>query len=64
MLSTAERPAIRPIKQIENPEEFREALERLRRVEVADEDSPRGRERSELEIEICRYLSSREHRIR
>lgn len=54
-------PTPRPIR---NAEEFRGALERLRRMEVGDEDYPRGRERSELEIEICRYLASRELRVR
>lgn len=64
MLSAAENRALRPIQPIESPEELREALERLRWLEWADRDCPRGRERAELEIEICRYLASREYRIR
>jgi hypothetical protein len=49
---------------IETPEQFREALERLRRLEIAAEDSPRGRERAELELSICRYLARSEIRVR
>jgi len=51
-------------KLIESPEQFREALERLRCIEIRSEDSPRGREKAELELSICRYLASCEHRIR
>lgn len=64
MLTLAESPVIRSVKPIETPDEFREALERLRRIEVADADSPRGRERADLEIEICRYLAGCEQRTR
>ncbi|MGO4175624.1 hypothetical protein [Bosea sp. TAF32] len=49
---------------IETPEQLREALERLRRLEIAAEDSPRARERAELELNICRYLARCEIRVR
>lgn len=49
---------------IETPEQFREALERLRFLECEAEDSPRGRERAELELSISRYLAGCEHRVR
>lgn len=64
MLTVAEGRRTPPDKPIETAEELRDALERLRRIEIADQDSPRGRERAELEIGICRYLASCEHRIR
>lgn len=54
-------PAATPI---ETTEQFRDALERLRRIEITAEGSPRQRERAELEMSICRYLVSREQRVR
>ena len=64
MLTVVEGQLIRLVKPIESAGELREALERLRRMETVDEDSSRARERTELELRICRYLASREHRIR
>lgn len=49
---------------IETPEQFRDALERLRRIEITASGSPRERERTELELSICRYLASLEHLVR
>lgn len=50
---------------IATPEQFRDALSRLRRLEIEKEEgSPRSRERAALEIGICRYLASCELRIR
>lgn len=56
--------AILSVRPIETAAELREALERLRRLEIAGQESPRGRERAELELAICRYLASREQRVR
>lgn len=64
MLTLAKGRLVSPAKLIETAAELREALERLRRIEIADEDSPRGRERAELELAICRYLASCGRRIR
>ena len=58
-------PATKPIgAPIETPEQFREALERLRSIEFAQDGSPRGLERAELELSICRYLARGEIRVR
>ncbi|HEY5797059.1 MAG TPA: hypothetical protein VIU82_18780 [Bosea sp. (in: a-proteobacteria)] len=43
---------------ITNPEQFREALERLRLLEKAAEKSSLGRERASLELAVARYLSN------
>lgn len=48
---------------IVTPEQFRDALSRLRGLEIEGEDSPR-RERAALEIGICRYLANCERRVR
>jgi hypothetical protein len=69
MLVSAENCAIPattpPIETtIETPEQLRAALDRLRCIEIEHEESPRGRERAELELSICRYLARCEHRIR
>lgn len=45
---------------ITSPDQFREALERLRFLEKAAEGSSLGRERASLELAVSRYLSSRE----
>lgn len=55
---------IRVTQPIETPEQFRAALDRLRCIEFEHEESPRGRERAELELSICRYLARCEHRVR
>lgn len=49
---------------IVTPEQFRDALSRLRGLEIEGEDSPRSRERAALEIGICRYLANCELRVR
>ena len=45
---------------ITTPEQFREALDRLRFLEKAAEKSSLGRERDSLELAVARYLSTRE----
>ncbi|CAM5195134.1 hypothetical protein BTHI11S_00216 [Bosea thiooxidans] len=57
-------PTLPAATPIETTEQFRDALERLRRIEITADGSPRQREKAELEMSICRYLVSREHRVR
>jgi len=64
MLDQIERPAAPIAQPIETPEQFRDALERLRCLDIVADDSPRGRERAELELRICRYLATCEQRVR
>lgn len=66
MLNLAEiQPSSLPTAiRIETPGQLREALERLRRLEITAEGSPRERERTELELSICRYLASLERVVR
>ncbi|MGO4171095.1 hypothetical protein [Bosea sp. TAF32] len=63
LIVTENRPFIAP-NPIETPEQFRDALERLRCLEFEAGDAPRGRERAELELSICRYLANCGQRIR
>lgn len=64
MLDLIENPTVLVAPPIETPEQFRDALERLRHIEIETDDSPRGRERAALELRICQYLASCEKRVR